>query len=61
MATLEDERDHYLSEAQDMAKRVDILMEEVSQIKSCLYDMYDCTYYRYTYTKIIHGGTVRTL
>ena len=31
MATLEDERDHYLSEAQNMAKRVDILMEEVSQ------------------------------
>ena len=34
MATLEDERDHYLAEAQNMAKRVDILMEEVERIEN---------------------------
>ena len=35
---VEEERDHYLGEAQDLAKKVDVLLEDIRHAESVVYN-----------------------
>ena len=37
IATIEEERDHYLNEAQELAKKVDILIEDVRDAEAVVF------------------------